>query len=420
MTIAEYKLPTLQLDYKAPLKTPEEIKAYLITQGVLPTPEEAKRIYWSLGKDWWKQLIDGWAQKYGPLVFDLGLHTGPSEPGYLKGLKTASLFFTDNFDEPFSLELYKAIHAHACSHFATSKPFEDSGVIDNLANVSYRTIKERSTYCFSHYQPLSPEMQQYSVLSDMRNTVSDAVGAIEDEQTRATIANLSLEVNGFYKRIATQPAAELETLQKNSQSAVHKAKNLLESLSFPHIPDDPKELCSVILQKESELMPKIVQQAEDYIQKMNQYFDSTFGANLMVECHFRTIRSFYIVYPCSTPSRQESITQRLIDIFDARLMRLQKETCRALQANAPLPQAKQAYQEKVCRLIADLFAQLEWAHPWTDGQGRTDLVVLNGLLCQAGLHPAILDDPYYSTGCPVDQWLSYLKAGLKKWEELKG
>lgn len=77
---------------KEPLNTPEEIKNYLIKQGILPTPEEAKSTYWSLGKDWWKQLIDGWAHKHGPLVFDMGLHGGFAEPGYLKGIEAASHF----------------------------------------------------------------------------------------------------------------------------------------------------------------------------------------------------------------------------------------------------------------------------------------------------------------------------------------
>lgn len=406
------------------VNTPEEIRAYLIKQGILPSPEEAKKTFWSLGKDAWKQLIDGCAHKYGPMVFDRGLHGGFREPGYLAGIEAASHFFTDNFDKPFSLDLYKAIHAHACSHFATSRPYEESGVIENSANNTYRTIQIRATYGIFDYQPIFHEMQQSMVLSDMRNTVAEAKCALDDEEARALIANLSLEVTGYYRHIASKPAADRKSLQKRAESALHEAKKLLESLSHPNIPDDPKAICSALYKKEEEFRPKIYQLAESYVEKMNKYFEIiTFGLSLtlpFVQCVFRTARTFYIIYPPSTPSRQEHISQKIIDQFNWSLLRLQKKTCTALQAGAPHALRKQKYQDKVCRLIADLFAQLEWAHPWTDGQGRTDLVVLNGLLCQEGLHPAILESPYYSSGCPLDQWLTYLKAGLKKWEEVKG
>lgn len=267
-------------------------------------------------------------------------------------------------------------------------------------------------------------MQQWIALSDMRNKVADTLIAISDEQARALISNLSLEVNGYYKKIAAQPAAQLESLQKKSQDAIEEAKKLLETLSHPNIPDNAGDICMILFQKEIKLAPKIEQLAEDYIEKMNKYFDViTFGLGLIepfVQCVFRTASTFYIIYPPSSALRQEFITQELIDSFNRNLTCLQKKVCIALQSNAPLANVKQAYQERACRLIADLFGQLEWAHPWTDGQGRSDLVTLNGLLCQAGLHPAILEVPYYSSGCPLDLWLAYLKVGLKKWEELKG
>ncbi|MBA3239495.1 MAG: Fic family protein [Parachlamydiaceae bacterium] len=70
-------------------------------------------------------------------------------------------------------------------------------------------------------------------------------------------------------------------------------------------------------------------------------------------------------------------------------------------------------------LIAQLFAELEWAHPWIDGQGRTDLILLNGLLAREGLHPCILQEPYYSSINDTNSWVTYLKEGLAKFEELE-
>ncbi len=399
-------------------------RAYLIEQGILPSPEEAKKTYWSLGTMWWKQLIDGWAHKYGPMVFDEGLYKGSfCEPGYLEGIKAASRFFTDNFDKPFSLDLYKAIHAHACSHFATSKPYEESGVVANSANNSFRTIQESSKYDFSDYQAVPPEMRQFTLLSDMWNKVSDAQADLRNEEVRALIANLSLEVNGYYKKIAAKPPVAVKVLEKKSQSAIQEAKKLLETIAHPSIPDDPDALCSILHIKSMMILPKVQQIAEDYIKRMNRYFEIiTFGLSLMeplVQCAYWTANIFRVIYPPRSAGLQEFISKQIINNFNRNLTCLQKRTCIALRARTPVTQLKQEYQDEACKLIADLFGQLEWAHPWTDGQGRTDLITLNGLLCQEGLHPAILYHPYYSTGCPLDQWLLYLKAGLKKWEQVK-
>jgi hypothetical protein len=60
---------------------------------------------------------------------------------------------------------------------------------------------------------------------------------------------------------------------------------------------------------------------------------------------------------------------------------------------------------------------LDWLHPFQDGQGRTDLVLLSKLLVAEGFTPAILDDPYMSTISLLTDWASYLKRGMKRWEE---
>lgn len=42
-------------------------------------------VFWGLNNDWWKQVIDGKYQNHGKDVFDLGLHGGEIEPGFLEG-----------------------------------------------------------------------------------------------------------------------------------------------------------------------------------------------------------------------------------------------------------------------------------------------------------------------------------------------
>ena len=45
---------------------------------------------------------------------------------------------------------------------------------------------------------------------------------------------------------------------------------------------------------------------------------------------------------------------------------------------------------KKLKILLKLIQDLEWTHPFPDGQGRTDLVLLSKLLCDQGFHPSIL------------------------------
>ncbi|QLH37514.1 MAG: Fic family protein [Parachlamydiaceae bacterium] len=59
--------------------------------------------------------------------------------------------------------------------------------------------------------------------------------------------------------------------------------------------------------------------------------------------------------------------------------------------------------------MADFYQKLEWIHPFMDGQGRTDLVLLSKLLCDEGFNPPILMQPYISSWEPLETWKDYLK-----------
>lgn len=122
----------------------------------------------------------------------------------------------------------------------------------------------------------------------------------------------------------------------------------------------------------------------------------------------------------------EEITKKIINKFNSNLEDLQKNTVSSIKNSNlksstadQLIKVKEDYQNNVVILIGQLFAELEWAHPWIDGQGRTDLISLNGLHAREGLHPCILEEPYYSTNNLENEWVEYLKEGLAKFEELK-
>jgi hypothetical protein len=74
-------------------------------------------------------------------------------------------------------------------------------------------------------------------------------------------------------------------------------------------------------------------------------------------------------------------------------------------------------REEKLRLIANLFQMLEWLHPFIDGQGRTDLILLAKELCRHGFNPAILDEPFFSTVSTLDDWVAYLERGMEKWRQ---
>lgn len=74
------------------------------------------------------------------------------------------------------------------------------------------------------------------------------------------------------------------------------------------------------------------------------------------------------------------------------------------------------YRKEALKNIATLFSELEWLHPWIDGQGRSDIVLCNFLLAQEGLNPAILDNPYYSSFNTIPDWATYLKQGIAQWK----
>jgi hypothetical protein len=73
--------------------------------------------------------------------------------------------------------------------------------------------------------------------------------------------------------------------------------------------------------------------------------------------------------------------------------------------------------DKKLDAIAELYQLLEWLHPFTDGQGRTDLVLLSKLLVDEGFTPAILELPYMSTTSLPSDWVKYLQHGMERWKE---
>jgi Leucine-rich repeat (LRR) protein len=83
------------------------------------TKDRFQKTYWGLGENKWKEGIDGADHRFGPNVYDLGLHeTAVAEPGFLNGIEKAFQFLNENFNRKIDAKFYLDLHKVACGHFA--------------------------------------------------------------------------------------------------------------------------------------------------------------------------------------------------------------------------------------------------------------------------------------------------------------
>ena len=76
-----------------------------------------RRRYLGLGSNKWLECIDASHRALGKHVYDLGLHKGPIEPGYIESMENVFCFLESNLSKPLTPDLYLAVHKLACSHF---------------------------------------------------------------------------------------------------------------------------------------------------------------------------------------------------------------------------------------------------------------------------------------------------------------
>ncbi len=399
--------------------TPGEIRVFLIEKGVLPTLEEAQATFWSLGDNWWRQIIDGKHQKYGSMVFDKGLHGGHIEPGYLKGVENACHYFVDNMDKGFSIELYKWTHHVACAHFSQN---EGNGIVCGRYEIDlFRTAYEKASSAQVGAADFEALGEKLNLIRDVKYKLDSAIEAFErtDEE--------ELKRAEFYKKHFGMDAVikDAETKRKELDEAIDKCKNLFpEQFGEVCVENDPGKISKILRTKEIETIDSLKKIGKEHVQGLNEHFKQVakrLGLQApFIECFFQSDRTVSIEYEKSDSSLNfEEITKKLISEFNLNLENLQKIAYEKIQTGASTKDVKREYQESVIPLIAQLYAELEWAHPWIDGQGRTDLIMLNGLLCLEGLNPCILWEPYFSTSNGILDWINYLKIGINSFESLK-
>ena len=324
-----------------------------------PDQLSAAKVFWGLKGNWWKQIIDGHYHDCGPMVFDKGLHFEDKvEPGYFKGILNACRFISYHFCELPTPELYKRIHAIACSHFEGAKT---NTLITAQATGQFRQREANlSLGCSVNFFDADPNFppEREALLEDM-NILFFAEGVYKETDPR--------EWNQVFIKLGF-------TREDDFKIAVKHAK--------------------VVLNKFNHHVAKRVAQLNAEIQKRS--------AELGVE-PIAVVSQLETTYPWKMKieyknDRVEPIVNQLFNNYAANIRKAKSD------------------DEKILA-VADLYQMLEWLHPFKDGQGRTDIILKEKLLCDCGLTPSILDAPYFSTFAPLNEWFTYLKEGMDRWKK---
>lgn len=363
------------------------------------TKEEAQTVFCSLGDDFWKQIIDGEYHEFGSRVFDEGLHGGVREPGFLASLVQGCEFASEHLTERLSIDFYKKLHQKLCAHFkgtatSTAMGAEKCGIFRDRSSVSchlnlYFNLGNEEAmkhYCFSEmHDPRAEDAEFINMTDNERNQIYKSYLA-------KLVRNLGFKVRTSKKWLSDW-ASQLEDDKKLSNTIESQYENSSQWL----------ETWGIHWQN------KIIK-INDYI----RIISDELGIREFVSLKFDPINNIVNVnYMINDQQELEDIIQIFFVNYNNKIDEINKklERCNTNDDNV----IRNLIEEKVNH-IADLFQRLEWLHPFQDGQGRTDLVILAKLLSEENSHPLILKHPYASTYSLLHEWQDNLKTGLKCWE----
>lgn len=160
---------------------------------VLPSKEEAKKIFYALGDDFWKQIIDGKYHDFGKMVFDENLHYKTREPGFYASLEKGCEFASAYLTDPLSLDFYKNLHGQLCSHFAgeatsTELTLEEVGRFSN-----------RTSWCKLGIEVMDEGMKELE--NDYKIVERYEFSYLEDEKVKQSYPTSVERVNQFEEKV---------------------------------------------------------------------------------------------------------------------------------------------------------------------------------------------------------------------------
>jgi hypothetical protein len=372
---------------------------------MLPSKEQAQKTFWGLGDQFWMQIIDGKYHYYGPKVFDEGLHNGEVEPGFLESLKNGCEFVSEHLCEKLTVEFYKDLHKKLCAHFkgaenSTEISADKTGYFRDLDVSSRFSIKVISEESWKHYvyvevyKRIKSEKYESETLTNenIRNICMEYLKEIPLKQIDSKwISNLKLECEN----------------EKNIDQKLHNQNAISEKwVSEWGLAWDNK----------AEMINHYVSELSSSMNVCNLMTMSTGGKELLLNYNgifsseFDKLAQAMSGNRSENPEEIEKIVLMLFDRYNQKIdgINLKFENCN--------PKDKAKLLEEKVAAIADLFQLLEWVHPFLDGQGRTDLVLMAKLLSEEGANPAILNQPYTSSYSLLDNWKEDLLNGIERWK----
>jgi hypothetical protein len=345
-------------------------------QGYPVSKEISEKVYCGLGEtNWWKQLYDGKYHQLGPKVFDEGLHGKKTEPGYYDSARRAFEFAKHHLNEKINVEFYRNLHKEACAHF---KGNADNTEMNAHDAGSFRSNDSSGVRC--------------KIGLRWRMEVFDRNRLTNDGRRKDVIKDYAILMNSYGDKI----------LEGIADMTLHDKEIWLRK--FTITVEEAKEIGILIQSKFKSMQETLDQWKQDPILKKavpRIDFDSE-----QLNISYREPRWHNFSFDEVIPYLFETFNRSLAEIDEELVNTSLNEQSR-----------KESLIHKKLVLIADLFQKLELMHPFPDGQGRTDLLLLSKLLAENGFTPAILDEPYMSSFSSLEDWVDYLIEGMQKWQK---
>jgi hypothetical protein len=365
----------------------------------LPTKNQADEIFWKLGDCFWKQCIDGQFHKYGPTVFDEGLHGGPKEPGFYASLKEGCRFTAEHLAEPPSSFFYKELHKKLCAHF---KGLENNTLMPATQAGEYRNMSLQHEY---DIKTISPEAKMHYALLALNEFNSiwyseEQVQRIKEFDNLMQYSEKQMEL--IEKRLE-KFCPNLDPSRSN-QNGVNTSMSSRETGMdpFPLSSSDFKSWVAAWRDQWAKKIPTL----QEYIKNISKEMSIPALCSINLTGDKVTIN-----YTCNFDEIAQAVP-RLFDRYNQKI-----DGINAKLKNAYTDEQIQEYRRGKISAIAEFFQLLEWLHPFPDGQGRTDLVLLAKILTDQGFNPPILEEPYFSSREPLIEWENYLSKGMELWKE---
>jgi hypothetical protein len=343
--------------------------------------KQAEAVFCGLGKDIWKQVYDGKFHHHDFRVFDTGKHHQYTDEAMIqlfmqwqgKSREQVLEDSTEDFKEP-------GYYQSMC----TALDFAKEDLCEPLTLASYQKIHKLAC---AHFQ------------GKKNNTMMSAelAGAFKSATLSTAIRVSLMDVLKFY-----YPSESSELLKEYS---IVKGKSDSCSEETLSTLKQRYRLDHITVDKFKDLDTRF----NACFENLKEHLENLKKSDALIASVLPEIKLF----PCSDTFDVHYARADFNPIIDALFKGFEKQ----MQELAPSDTLE--IKEKKLELIAELFQILEWLHPFEDGQGRTDLILLGKLLSEYGFTPAILDEPYVSTYVPLKQWIEYLKAGMQKWQQLR-